>query len=317
MTISIFKVKKPGLFTTIQDAGRQGYQSLGIPVSGAMDSYSHRMANLLVGNRLDAAVLEITLIGPVLEVETEAIISICGADMTPRLNGTPVPMWTSIPVKKEDVLSFEKLSSGARAYVGVAGELAVPIVLGSQSTETKASMGGYAGRPLTSGDRLYGHPLPKGMSRRTLKPEQIPQFTQDMTLRIVLGPHEDYFSTESVNKLLTETFTITSKSDRMGYRLEGDRIPLKRESSIHSEATSFGSLQVPSSGKPIILMADRQTTGGYPIIGSVIAVDLPHLAQALPGANVQFQEISLERAQSMYRRREEWLQLLERLHKIN
>lgn len=317
MTIPIFKVKKPGLFTTIQDDGRRGYQSLGIPVSGAMDSYSHRMANLLVGNRLDAAVLEITLIGPVLEVENEAVISICGADMTPSLNGERMPMWTSISVKKNDIISFGRLVSGARAYIGVAGELSVPIVLGSQSTGTKASMGGYAGRPLKSGDRLYGYSSLKKVSRRTLKPEQIPQFTQDMILRVVLGPHEDYFSTESINKLLTETFTITSQSDRMGYRLEGEQIALTRESSIHSEATSFGSLQVPSSGKPIILMADRQTTGGYPIIGSIIAVDLPRVAQALPGANVQFRAISLERAQSMYRRREAWLRALERFHKIN
>lgn len=317
MATPIFSVHKPGLFTTIQDDGRYGYQSLGVPVSGAMDTYSHRIANLLVGNRMDAAVLEMTLIGPELYVENETIISICGANLSPKINGAFVPMWTSLRVKSGDVLSFGSYVTGARTYIAVAGEFVIPHVFGSQSTETKTKIGGYYGRPLEKRDTLYKNQV--GINhqhkRRTLKPDEIPTYSQEITVRVILGPHLEFFSEKSICELFTGSYTVSSQSDRMGYRLVGPKLVHTKQVNLRSEATMFGSIQVPASGEPIILMADRQTTGGYPIIGTVISVDLPLLAQAVPGTNLKFKETTVEEAQALFRQRETWFRLLEKLCK--
>lgn len=317
MSVPIFSVEKAGLFTTIQDDGRRGYQSLGIPVSGVMDTFSHRVANILVGNHLNAAVLEITLVGPHLYVENDVIIAICGANLSPKINGFDAPMWTSLALKRGDLLTFGKNVSGARAYLSVAGEFALPYVFGSQSTETKTKIGGYFGRSLQKGDTLYqkrthSH---RFLKRRTLKPGDIPTYSKEMTARMILGPHLDFFTKDSIQTLLTEPYTVSLQSDRMGYRLEGPNIRQKKKENLSSEATTFGSIQVPASGEPMILMADRQTTGGYPMIGTVISVDLPQLAQAMPGTKILFKQMTVEEAQTQFRKRESWFRLLEKLYK--
>lgn len=316
MSIPIFSVQKGGLFTTFQDGGRKGFQSLGIPVSGAMDTFSHRAANLLVGNRLDAAVLEITLAGPSLYVENDVTIAICGADLSPKVNGSPAPMWTGIRLKRGDMLTFGKNIAGTRAYLSVAGEFALPYVFGSQATETKTKMGGLEGRPLQKGDTLYGK---KQVSeqltiRRTLKPSDIPEYSDRIDARVILGPHLDFFSDETIRRFLSVPFTVARQSDRMGYRLRGPRLFYKKKESLRSEAMGFGSIQVPASGEPILLMADRQTTGGYPIIGTVISADLPLIAQAAPGAKLYFKQTTVEEAQAAYRKQESWFRFLEKLH---
>lgn len=316
MAIPIFSVKKPGLLTTIQDGGRYGFQSYGIPASGAMDTFSYRVANALVGNPLHAAVLEITLVGPHVYVENDVIIAICGADLSPQINGKPAPMWTSLHLRRGDELTFGKPISGARAYVSVAGEFALPYVFGSQATELKTQTGGYFGRPLQIGDTLYVHNLrihPRFVGRK-LKRNDIPNFSKEMTARIIIGPHSDFFTNDSLSTLLSEAYTVSIQSDRMGYRLEGPKLTIKKREEMRSEATMFGCLQVPPSGQPIILMADRQTTGGYPIIGTIISVDLPKIAQAVPGSKIRFQQTTVEEAQTELQKREKWFQLLEKLH---
>lgn len=316
MTIPIFTVDKPGLLTTIQDGGRYGYQSYGIPVSGAMDTFSYRAANALVGNPLDAAVLEITLLGPHLYVENDVIIAICGANLTPQINGKPAPMWTSLRLKRGDVLTFGKPLSGARAYVSIAGELALPCVFGSLATELKTQTGGYYGRPLQKGDTLYAHQLrvhPR-LAGRKLTQHAIPNFSNEIHARIIIGPHSDFFTKESLMTLLSEAYTVSLQSDRMGFRLEGPKLAFQKRAEMRSEATMFGCLQVPPSGQPIILMADRQTTGGYPIIGTISSIDLPKIAQAVPGSKIFFQETTVEEAQRLFQKREKWFQLLEKLH---
>lgn len=317
MAVPIFSVEKGGLFTTIQDTGRQGFQAFGIPVSGVMDPFSHRVANILVGNPLHAAVLEMTLSGPSLYVENDVTIAICGADLSPKVNGSAVPMWTRLQLKRGDLLTFGKNKSGTRAYVSVAGEFALPYVFGSQATETKTKMGGYEGRPLKKGDTLYQKrtPSPSSPIRRMLKLTDRPHYSESMDIRILLGPHLDFFEEESIEILLSQPFTVTQQSDRMGYRLEGPRLQYKAEKNLHSEATTFGGIQVPSSGQPIILMADRQTTGGYPMIGSVISVDLPRIAQASPGTTLYFKPTSIEEAQKLFRRQQVWFRFLEKLYK--
>lgn len=316
MLIPIFTVNKPGLLTTIQDSGRYGYQAYGIPTSGAMDSYSHRAANALVGNPLHAAVLEITLVGPHLYVENDVIIAICGADLSPHINGEPAPMWTSLLLKRGDELTFGRQMSGARAYVSVAGEFALPYIFGSQSTELKTKTGGYDGRPLQKGDTLYAHHLclhPR-LTGRKLKQNDIPNYSKEITARIIVGPHTDFFTKKSLETLLSEPYTVSMQSDRMGYRLEGPKLSYQKKENLRSEATTFGCLQVPASGQPIVLMADRQTTGGYPIIGTIISVDLPKIAQAMPGSNIFFHETTIEEAQAQFQKREKWFQLLEKLY---
>lgn len=316
MPIPIFTVKKSGLLTTIQDSGRWGYQSFGIPASGAMDTFSYRIANALVGNPLHAAVLEITLAGPHMYAEHDVIIAICGADLSPQINGKPAPMWTSLQLRRGDVITFGRQISGARTYVSIAGEFELPYVFGSQATELKTNTGGYFGRPLQKGDVLYAKQLrnhPRLIGRK-LKRNDIPNFPKEITARIIIGPHSHFFTKETLSILLSETYTVSLQSDRMGYRLEGPKLMTKTREEMRSEATMFGSLQVPPSGQPIILMADRQTTGGYPIIGTVISVDLPKIAQAVPGAKICFQKTTVEEAQNELQKREKWLRLLEKLH---
>lgn len=317
MAVPFLSVRKPGLFTTIQDGGRYGYQSFGVPVSGVMDLYSHRLANVLVGNRLHAAVLEITLIGPELYVEDDGIIAICGANLSPKINGDRAPMWTSLRVKRGDVLTFASYASGARTYIAVAGEFLIPDVFGSQSTETKTKLGGYYGRPLETGDLLYKKQvsLTRAYRRRTLKPEIVPTYSNEITARVIPGPHLEFFSQRTIHDLFSNTYTISSQSDRMGYRLEGPKLVHTKQANLRSEGTMFGSIQVPASGEPIILMADRQTTGGYPIIGTIISVDLPFVAQAVPGTKIKFTRTTVEEAQALFRQRETWFRLLERLYK--
>ncbi|PWA12842.1 KipI antagonist [Pueribacillus theae] len=310
MGIPIFSVIKPGLFTTFQDEGRKSYQALGIPVSGAMDSFAHKAANILVGNRRNAAVLEVTISGPELQVENDAVISICGANLSPKINGLKAPLWTSFPVKRGDILSFGKNVSGARSYISVAGEFEIPCMLGSQSTDTKSKFG----RPLKKGDAIYRVALQSSFkNRQRIRPNDLLHYRDKVQLRVLLGPHLDCFSNDTISTFLKNEFIVSPHSDRMGYRLEGMEVPHAKEPGILSEAVSFGSIQVPESGKPIILMADRQTTGGYPILATVISVDLPLLAQAVPGTIIHFKETTVEEAQAAYRKRETWFRILEKL----
>jgi antagonist of KipI len=313
MTKCLFEVIKPGLLTTFQDAGRTGYQKYGVVVAGAMDKYALQIANLLVGNPKHEATLEITMIGPTLNVLEDMVIAICGGNLSPTVNGNPAPMWKSFVVKKGDVLAFGQPIEGARAYVSVAGGFDLPLVMGSKSTYLKARIGGLDGRALQKGDMLHGMEMNHAKAGRALHYEEIPRYQKEILVRVCLGPHHHAFSESSVETFLSSVYEVTPQSDRMGYRLKGPVLQHNETADIISEAIPLGGIQVPANGEPIILMADRQTTGGYTRIATVISVDIPLLAQALPGCSVRFTAVCVEEAQRLYRERARFLGVLEKV----
>lgn len=287
--MAILRVVKPGLLTTIQDRGRWGYQSLGVPVSGPMDPRSHRIANALVRNDADAATLEVTLVGPELEFEDERVVAVAGARFALTLDGRSAPLHRSFVAPAGSRLRFGRCLRGARAYVAVAGGIAVPSVFGSRATHLASAMGGIDGRALMAGDRV-----PLGDRPRT-RPVDVLQVQSPIDLpdrpaqiRVLPGPNQEYFTADTLEVLQSEPYVVASDSDRMGFRLEGPTLTDTRGGDIISDATPLGSLQVPASGQPILLMADRQTTGGYPKIATAISADIGLAGQLGPGDRVSF-----------------------------
>jgi antagonist of KipI len=291
------KIHRPGIFTTVQDLGRWGHQSRGVPVSGAMDVYSHRLANRMVGNADDAATLEITLVGPELEFEAPATIAVTGAEFRLTLDGAAVAMSTPHRVREGSRLKFGERIRGARAYLAVAGGIDVPSVLGSRSTHVVTRMGGLDGRPLRGGDVLkkgtgVSSEDPGGKGARPLfLPEG------GATLRVLPG-------TLGVERLVAHRYTVSPRSDRMGYRLDGAPAFETATAEQISAPVGLGAVQVPPSGEPILLMADHATSGGYAIAATVISADLPLAGQLAPGDWLAFRPCSLEEADAALRDRE-------------
>jgi antagonist of KipI len=317
-------VQHPGMLTTIQDEGRRGFQHYGVPVCGAMDAFSHRVANLLVGNEPGSATLEITLRGPHLTFDKDVLIALCGADLSPVIGNAPVPVGKPVWVRGGSELHFGRCVYGCRTYLAVSGGFDVPPVMGSRSTYLAAGLGGYKGRALQKEDMLStgtpslsGYPalkaslqasgwsiaLPKwAVSRHEEHLRRSPQI-----VRIVPGRHWELFDAPARQALTGTAFRVGADSDRMGYRLDGPVIGKATRTETVSEAVTFGTIQVPHDGRPIVLMADRQTVGGYPKIADVASVDLPLMAQLKPGDRVGFREISLAEAQALYLKREQEL----------
>ena len=305
-------IQSPGRMTTVQDSGRPGYQRYGMPVSGVMDAHSYRLANLLVGNHPGAACLEATLTGPEILFNCPCTIAITGADMDPRKNGQAVRLWESIDISGGDRLSFTGLKSGCRTYIAFSGGIDVPVVMGSRSTCLPARTGGMEGRVLKQGDEL---PLGKGKAfsdhPRFLFEEDRLQILTNPTLRIIPGPEVRRFGFEGIRNLLISAYTVSQHSNRMGLRLSGPAIPVVNGTAdIISAGISPGTIQVSGDGQPIVLMADRQTTGGYPRIAHVASVDLPLVPQVKPGDTLRFREISLKTAQSLLLEQEERFEYL-------
>jgi len=295
--VKVFRVIKPGLFTTVQDLGRCGLQRYGVPVSGAMDTFSMIAANLLVLNQSGDACLEITLLGPELEVLNDTQIAITGADLSPTLNGQSVPMWRTLNVSKGDIISFGETRAGCRAYLAVAGGINVPVVLGSRSTFVRGGFGGFEGRPLKTWDVIEASEPPSPFKAKLSMPEDlIPHYENKLTVNVVLGPQADVFTDKGIETFLSSTYTVTTEADRMGYRLEGPVIEHKVSPSIISDAIPSGAVQVPEDGLPIIMMVDAQTTGGYAKIAVVTTPDLSRLAQVKPNDTVRFSGISMSQA---------------------
>lgn len=297
-----FKVIKPGLFTTIQDKGRYSYQRFGMSVAGAMDFFSLRVANLLVENDPFEAALETTFLGPTLEFKEHDVIAITGGDMSPKINNRQIPMWMSVYVKPGDILSFSGVKSGLRSYIAFSRKLDVPLIMGSRSTFTRGKIGGFQGRKLAENDTI-GY-RDKELLKSTgsyVKKEYIPLYEKEVEIRVILGPQDDYFMDESLETFFKSTYTITNEADRMGYRLDGEKIIHKKGADIISDGIVFGSIQVPGHGMPIIMMADRATTGGYTKIATVITPDLSKLAQMGPGSKIYFREVSLAQASTIYK----------------
>lgn len=318
------RVVSGGLQTTVQDLGRTHTQRQAVPVGGAMDTMAMRLANVLVGNADGAAVLEATLIGPALTFDAPALFAVGGADLSANVDSMVVARWRAVLAPAGATLRFGRPETGCRAYVAVAGGIDVPKVFDSRSTYLRAGFGGIAGRALRDGDALhFGEP--SLLSRRiadslrsdvegpsfarwyagvTLRP----RYSTEPLVRLLPGAHADALDTASRSALFAERFRVSASSDRMGYRLEGAPLKLRDRMEMLSEGVTFGTVQLPPGGAPIILMADGQTTGGYPRIAEVASVDLPLVAQLKPGDHVRFGPISLDDAQQLYLEREQELE---------
>jgi len=289
---------KPGLLTTIQDKGRWGYQAYGMPVAGVMDRYAYRIANILAGNACDAAVVEMTLLGATFHFDNEAWVSICGSDMQGTLNGEKIRNWSSFYIAAGSELAFGYAACGCRSYLAVFGGVDVPLVLGSRSTYTRAGVGGVDGKALQVGSTFAVGKQSAGFAGqlRMLPETFIPQYASELEVRVLLGPQDDLFTKEGIATFFNSKYTISAEADRMGYRLEGAPIKHSGTPDIISDALCQGAIQVPGHGMPIVMMADRQTTGGYAKLGTVIGPDLTWLAQAKPGDSVRFRQCSDEEA---------------------
>lgn len=303
-------VMAPGMLTTLQDGGRKGYQASGFSVSGCMDRESMQIANMLVNNPLDEAVLEMQYLGGKFCFEGETYVALAGADMEPELNGSRVANDCAIKVKAGDVLTCHRAVSGRFGYLAVAGGFDVPDVLGSKSTNLKCKIGGFEGRALQAGDTLLVKQETHWLLNEYLKETEPIVFEQSVQLHVIEGPQEEMFTEKGLQDFYSATYRVTDQSDRMGYRLDGIPVESKNGVDIISDGIVEGSVQVPPAGLPMILLADRQTTGGYAKIGTVVSVDIPKLVQCMPGAEIQFEKISVADAVELYRRQEKRIRKL-------
>ena len=301
--MTIMKILKPGMYTTIQDVGRYNYQKSGMSVAGAMDQFSLKVANILVGNKDSEACLEATLFGLEIEFDGDALIAVTGADLGPMINNKAVDMWSGVKVSDGDVLSFGAAKSGCRGYIAIASGIDVPDVMGSKSTYVKGKVGGFNGRILKAGDEIKikssGENKFAGVVK--LPTEFIPSYSKDNTVRVVLGPQDDYFTENGINTFFSSHYEVTNEFDRMGYRLSGSKITHKTGADIISDGITMGSVQVPGHGAPIIMMADRQTTGGYTKIATVITSDINIVGQLKPGDSISFKSIDIVEAHKVYK----------------
>jgi biotin-dependent carboxylase-like uncharacterized protein len=302
------EVLKPGLATTVQDAGRPGYYNLGIPLSGALDQYALRAANLLVGNDEGAAVLEAALLGPELLFRKPAIVAVAGAEAAPKVNGEPRPRNASFAVKAEDRLSFDYMKLGARIYIAVAGGIDVPAVLGSRSTYGLGALGGFAGRKLAAGDVLpVGAAPSSARAGRAAPADLVGTFPKSLEIRVLPGLYFHRLTEESAASFFDDTWTVAPEADRIGYRFRKGRALSFRErkqpfgagsdpSNIVDAGYPYGSIQVPGGVEPIILHRDAVSGGGYAMIGTVISADMDRIAQMQPNNLARFVSVDMDAA---------------------
>jgi antagonist of KipI len=306
---AVLRVEKPGLLTTVQDLGRPGHRKFGVPPSGAMDRFSLAAANRLVGNPEGAAGLECALNGPLLLALQPCLVAVTGADFTPSVNGAEVPLWTGVYLAAGERLSFAGRRSGARCYIAIAGGLAGSRWLGSAATYLLVEKGGFDGRTLEAGDVLsLAVPAPRPLiAGRHLSRRLLPDYSREPALAAVPGPHHRRLNRASRTALLKSSFAVSRDADRMGFRLEGPQLDLTG-SELLSIGLTMGAVQLPIGGQPILLMADHQTAGGYPVILGVSRAALPLAAQLLPGDRVTFREVGVSDAQQEWRRLREALE---------
>lgn len=322
------RIVDAGMLTTVQDLGRVGHQRDGVPASGAMDPFALRVANLLVGNDENDAALEMTMVGATVAFDEEVLVALSGADVGASVDGVPLARWRPARIRAGAMLVTGAARDGCRAYLALAGGVSVPTVLGSRSTFARATMGGLDGRALARGDVLklrerseIGCRIASGIAmsggRAGVAPWGVgpsirPRYRVAPTVQLTPGAHLGALTDEARARLFGEQFRISSRSDRMGYRLEGQPLALAAPLEPLSEGVAFGTVQLPPSGEPIVLMADRQTTGGYPRVGEVATVDLPIVAQLRPGDHLRFRAISVAAAQALYLEREREIAMLAR-----
>ncbi|MCC6300086.1 MAG: biotin-dependent carboxyltransferase [Anaerolineales bacterium] len=311
-----------GALATIQDSGRTGWRKFGVPTSGAMDSFAYRAANALAGNDgsavqlpSDAATLEIGLGDITLRALSDCVVAVAGAGYALSIYIWDFPLWSSYYVRAGWTIRLTKLDSGIWAYLAVAGGVQTQGRLGSTSTNLRGSFGGLDGRRLQVGDVIHSgaptRPLSE-LAARTLPESARPAYTDEPVLDVIMGPQENYFTKASTATFMSQPYTISPTSDRMGYRLTGAALIRRNNSELISEGMTMGAIQIPSNGQPIVMMADSPTTGGYPKIATVVSADLPLLAQCAPGrSTIRFQETTVAKAQKKYR------ELMSRLGKVD
>lgn len=304
----VLEIVKPGLATTVQDLGRPGYYHLGIPLSGGMDRYSLKAANLLVGNDEGDAVLEMTFLGPEIRFTAPAVIAVTGAELPVKIDGAEQPAWTTLSVRTGQVLSFGFLKAGARAYIAVAGGIDVPVVLGSRSTYALGALGGFQGRALKAGDVL-----PVGFARRavpagtSVDPALRPELKGDAVLRVVTGLYWHRLAEVSQQSFFADRWKVAPEADRIGYRFRGGKpmefVPRAQPfgagsdpSNIVDSCYPYGSVQIPGGSEPIILHRDAVSGGGYFMVGTVISADMDHIGQLQPNQTARFEPVDMEAA---------------------
>ena len=297
--IRAFELIKPGFLTTLQDLGRPGFQRFGVSPAGAMDNLALRVANRLVGNADGCAALEITVQGPDLTVLHDCLVAMTGGNLSPSLESEPVPLWRSVRLNKGQVLSFGERISGARSYLSIAGGFAIPEVLGSRSTDLQAQFGGLEGRRLLRGDILFQNGPGRPSKRlRGVVPDILNCYSDPFYLGVLEGPQAHLVSSASMQQFLASEYVVTPASNRVGYRLQGPPISAV-QSEIISDAVPLGAIQLLPNGQPVLLMADRQTVGGYPKIATLISADIPKAAQLAIGDRAQFRTVTLDEAQDL------------------
>jgi len=314
-TIESLEILSPGPLTTVQDPGRYGFGRYGVPPSGALDSFSLRVANLLVGNPETEAGIEITLMGLKVRVLTDLVIALCGGDLQPYLNDKPLDMWRSQMVRKGDTLFLKAPRTGCRAYLAIGGGISLKPVLASKSTNLASKFGGHEGRALRKGDLLFSAAPERHFqnAEKIFTPQGRPSYTGNWALRVLPGPQDQDFPEESKRLFLDSSFTVSTQSDRTGIRLSGPALHRKRDlgDSIISEGIVPGAIQVPGDGQPLILLVET-VTGGYRKIATVISADLSLLGQIKPGEQVRFQEVSMTEARTALQERENHIHLLKK-----
>ncbi len=295
------RIENGGILTTVQDGGRFGYEQFGVSPSGPMDMRAMNMANILVGNPMNESCLEMTILGPQIRFTSSAVIALTGADMKPTINGRTVSMYRAVAVQSGDVLKLGTVQNGCRTYLAAAGGLDIPELMGSKCTMVGKGFGGYEGRKLQKDDEIgfvkHVSMLPN-MQARCTYPDKYQ--TKEHVLRVIMGPQDDMFTEKGMNSFLGGAYKVGQEFDRMGYRLEGPVIEHKEDGNIISDGVVTGSIQVPTSGRPIVMLAERQTIGGYTKIATVITVDLPVIGQCKAGDVIRFRAVTVDEAQKLY-----------------
>lgn len=306
------QIISPGALTTVQDYGRVGYGEIGFSPSGAVDVNSMELANVLVGNDMGEAVLECTIIGPMIHFTRDNVIAITGAFMNPKVSDRNIAMNRAIIVKAGEDLVLGSAESGCRSYIAFAGGLKIKECFGSKSTNMKCVIGGYQGRALKAKDEIeFVNPSAKLKDIEKHVHNQFEAIASPRTIRVVMGPQDDYFTEEGIKTFLNAPYMLTSDSNRMACKLSGPVIASNKATDIISDGISLGSIQVSSNGQPMVMLSDRQTTGGYAKIATVISTDIPGIAQCKPGDSICFKSISLEMAHTLYQQRVEAIKKLQ------
>ena len=302
--MGVIQVQEPGLFTTVQDLGREGFGAMGVSASGAADAISLRLGNRMVGNHDGAAGLEMTLLGGTFTFLGSALLALTGSDFGAALDGKPVELWSSFEAKAGQTLRLGPTRTGARCYLCVRGGIAVELFLGSASTHILSGLGGHEGRALRKGDVLKIGAESGAIHERRLTGRALKELQPRKALRVTEGPQSDWFP-ESARRLFYESrYRVAEESNRMGIRLEGAIVPVPSGGEMISEGASLGAIQVPEGGKPIILFIEQQTTGGYPKIANVISADLHSLGQLRPRDEIRFERVDGEMAKALLREQE-------------